>query len=925
MLNIYQDSRGFIWLCTRGGLSRYDGNRFTNFTTANGLTNDMVNDIFEIEPQKFIIAQNSDGPRLLYNEGISAFGDNPQLTVNRFHAGKEKDMFGITDQHGIMRLQNDGFRPVNASFAGSIERMAIINDSVWAVIQLLRSLQLVTSTLLPYSITAPAIATAVYKDSKHRVWLGTAKGLQLLSPEQHRNKPIAFIPLPPAFDLPVLRESYITSFIEDSRGNYWVGTNTGLVYIQQDGHVAVYTEADGLPSPAVNCVVEDQQHNIWIGTPLGLAKISLLNPVKTFTRKDGLSQLGIAFVLPVAAQQVLLFANNRSTNFNLQTGILHNNILLGKNDSILSVFKLSDQRILVEKPTGPGIYNQAGEFKLFKNWPAGRFTCVAQLTPDTFICSAKDKIFIVSNGRLQEKLFLDMPDAVSVIRVTRNGIILVGTTSSGLYKLKWSKNVKGDSLALIDTVNKRLPDAHIRAMYADKDDEIWLGTRYKGVIRLTNTGNAGYVMQTYGIEQGLSSDFVRTINADKKNNIWAGTMQGIDKLTPAGNQYRVFNFGKVNKIFSQIFDIVFLEDDYLLAAGFPYLVYARDNQQDTMAAPSVYITKVYSMQSGSPAVGNDQQNVLAYNKAQIYFEFSAPQFINEKVTAYFYRLTGSSDTNWTLSGKSQSVYYASLRPGDYSFEVKVMGFNGQWGKTARHHFVVETAFWQRPWFIGCIILAAALVAYIVYRYRIKQLLRLQQVRNRIATDLHDEIGSILTNISILSTLSRKNLSNSQKAGEFLQRISEEVADSSQSLDDIIWSVDASHDSLDETVSRMRRYAAELFDVANISYDLQLDPLFEQRKLLMEQRRDIYLLYKEAVNNIFKHAEAKQVLIKVSIEARRLVVLVQDDGRGFDTELASGRHGLKGMKARVRKWGGTIQFISSSNTGTSVDIRLPLAT
>src|SRR4030095_15347867 len=134
-----------------------------------------------------------------------------------------------------------------------------------------------------------------------------------------------------------------------------------------------------------------------------------------------------------------------------------------------------------------------------------------------------------------------------------------------------------------------------------------------------------------------------------------------------------------------------------------------------------------------------------------------------------------------------------------------------------------------------------------------------------------------------------------------------------------------HDTLEETVARMRRYAAELFDAANISYDLQLDPAFEKTKLIMEQRRDIYLLYKEVVNNIFKHARAKQVMMKIAIEYNQLVLTIKDDGKGFETGKESARHGLKGMKERVKKWKGKIEIASASNEGVSIQIRLPVAT
>jgi signal transduction histidine kinase len=203
------------------------------------------------------------------------------------------------------------------------------------------------------------------------------------------------------------------------------------------------------------------------------------------------------------------------------------------------------------------------------------------------------------------------------------------------------------------------------------------------------------------------------------------------------------------------------------------------------------------------------------------------------------------------------------------------------------------------------------------------LLHLQKVRNRIATDLHDDIGTTLTNISILSELSKKNLQK-EEAATFLDRIAEEVHNSSQALDDIVWSINTKNDTLEETVARMRRYAAEVFDAANITYTLQLDEQFESYKLNMEQRRDCFLIFKEAINNIYKHANAKHVEIKVWIEKGHLHMIIHDDGKGFDTTTITHRNGIKNIHNRIEKWSGKITMNSVKGEGTVTKVNFPLS-
>jgi len=203
--------------------------------------------------------------------------------------------------------------------------------------------------------------------------------------------------------------------------------------------------------------------------------------------------------------------------------------------------------------------------------------------------------------------------------------------------------------------------------------------------------------------------------------------------------------------------------------------------------------------------------------------------------------------------------------------------------------------------------------------RVKQL---QNIRNSIADDLHDDIGSTLTNISILSELSKQHLDPGDKANKFLTRISEEVNTTSQALDDIIWSVNVRNDSIDEIMLRMRRYAGELFDAGGLKYELSFDDRLSGIKLSMDQRRDLYLVFKEAVNNIYKHANASQVTIELNKERHQIVMCIKDDGKGFEAK-PSHRNGFKNMQNRAKKRKGNLQIESSLCKGTNVSLFFPL--
>ncbi|MEJ7673778.1 MAG: histidine kinase [Chitinophagaceae bacterium] len=315
---------------------------------------------------------------------------------------------------------------------------------------------------------------------------------------------------------------------------------------------------------------------------------------------------------------------------------------------------------------------------------------------------------------------------------------------------------------------------------------------------------------------------------------------------------------------------------------------------------------------------------LKYNQNSAGFEFSSPGFINEKQILYSYRLMGTSDTMWSKPSNVHNVSYASLQSGNYRFEVKTKGWNEQWGVASNFTFYVQPPYWQTWWFYSLIGILVILLFYGFYLYRIRQIIRLQKVRNRIASDLHDDIGSTLTNINMLSEISRKNLEQPKEAEKFLHRITEEVTATSQALNDIIWSVNSSNDSMQETMSRMRRYAAELFDNSNTTLHLNLDENVAVRKLNMEQRRDVYLIYKECMNNIVKHASPNNVWINTLWRNGKLHLNIKDDGKGFDKSVVTKGNGLKNIRSRTEKWKGSATFKTSAAKGTLIEIVIPFA-
>ncbi|MFT4062185.1 MAG: histidine kinase [Edaphocola sp.] len=227
---------------------------------------------------------------------------------------------------------------------------------------------------------------------------------------------------------------------------------------------------------------------------------------------------------------------------------------------------------------------------------------------------------------------------------------------------------------------------------------------------------------------------------------------------------------------------------------------------------------------------------------------------------------------------------------------------------------------------GLIGLVSALAFFLFNRYQLKRTIKEQQqllkVRENIAKDLHDEIGSTLTSIKILSEVSDKTLDkNPNKVSEFLHRITEQSVVAQQGISDIVWSVKPENDSLEQMVVRMREYAAQTLENKNIVTKISIDEKLLGESLDMLQRRDFLMIFKEAVNNIAKYADATEVNVSLEKMEHQLCLKIADNGKGFDAAQTKNGNGLHNMKTRAEAIGAGFRINSEIGKGTAVELVL----
>jgi signal transduction histidine kinase len=259
--------------------------------------------------------------------------------------------------------------------------------------------------------------------------------------------------------------------------------------------------------------------------------------------------------------------------------------------------------------------------------------------------------------------------------------------------------------------------------------------------------------------------------------------------------------------------------------------------------------------------------------------------------------------------------------GEHRFEVRAVTADGILSSPAVVPFVIAAPIWQRWWFLTLAAAFVAAIIYLIYRARLGRLIELERVRTRIATDLHDDIGANLTRISLLSEVASQQQNGGN--GTMLRSIAEIARESVASMNDIVWAVSPEHDSLSDLMSRMRRHAEEVFASRAISLEFDAPSPDDDLKLSVGVRRDLLLIFKEAVNNAARHSSCSRVNIVFRLEDDGLVLTVADDGKGFETDDEFDGQGLRSIRRRAERLGGRISIRSMPGKGTVVDFAMPL--
>jgi signal transduction histidine kinase len=322
---------------------------------------------------------------------------------------------------------------------------------------------------------------------------------------------------------------------------------------------------------------------------------------------------------------------------------------------------------------------------------------------------------------------------------------------------------------------------------------------------------------------------------------------------------------------------------------------------------------------------------LSSGQNQVSIDFVGLEFDPGEALRYQHKLEGA-DRDWSAPSDQRVINYENLAPGSYRFQVRAVTTEGVMSlHPALVAFTIPPPLWRRWWSITLAVGLFGLLVYAAHHYRVARLVELERVRTRIATDLHDDIGSSLSRMAILSEVAKRQMEGTTRDSvKILIDIAESSRKAVDSMSDIVWAIDPRRDDLSNVVFRVRQFASDLLVAKGIAWQFQAPPEFEKIKLDPEQRRHIFLIFKEAINNSVRHANCNSVYLSLKVVRSQINGEICDDGCGFKVpsleQVADNGalgHGLENLRTRAAQLGGHLIIDSSPGHGTRIRLSVPL--
>ena len=942
-----QTRDGYLWIGTWYGLARFDGVRFTLFNTLNTpeIENDSINGLTEDADGTLWIATKN-GLVFLRNNRFQRLADpagtSPQ-PVWHVAAAKSGGIWFCTD-NAVTRWRDGKFSTIALEPKTGAKIQSLFETKDDGLNLLLKDSWL---KIAPDAgrLETNRVATegepkwiATQRDGEdNRLWVGTIQGLLHYEGGQLQTPPIQILATNEIYflyretsgtlwvnpkgkglfrgdgtnftvvDLGALGlKPRVTCMAEDDEGSWWVGTDRGLFQLQRS-IVRVYTSNDGLPSDNISTVCEDSKGTIWVATDSGASII----------QNDTVEFLGG------------LEPETRNHSRCVWPG-KNGNVWLGRHHGSIIAFSGKEFSESFSNALFSNSLNALYEDRSGRLWVGANGGAVA-FEPRQF---DQPSIVTAEHGI----------KGVHSILEDRAGTFWFGTKNEGLARLRegiYSRFTKLNGLS----------DDSVWNIYEDAAGSLWLGTA-NGLTRYRDGKFFAFTR-----EHGLRENTVNCVLEDDYGNFWISGLNGIYRVkredldSVADGRKATFQSITLGTMDG-------LESAETNGERQPSGWKSRDGRIwfPTTRGLAVIDPQTFELHKDQPRVvieGVKADEKIIFNNSEssknqppsflpvkilagrghlLEFTYTAISFSKPEKTPFRYRLAGV-DANWHEETQERTVRYLNLRPGRYRFEVIAANRHGLWNeRPAGFAFSLEPHFWQTwPFYLACIAGTLGMIASVLsYRLRwqrrflkIEAQNNLADERSRIARDLHDDLGTALTGLALELDVVGREGTRAQTATNRLSSAAKDARSLAQRMREVVWAINPRCDNTSSLTDFLEEQIAQFLSNAGIQVRLDFPEDIPTVPIDAETRYQLALCVRETLNNIVRHAQATQVVVRLEFTKKDVLLFIKDNGRGFSVDPQSG-HGLSNIRTRLQKINGTFEYVSVPGGGAELRFGVPMS-
>ncbi len=986
VFSIVQDCTGFMWFGTADGLSRYDGYSFKNFrrnfSDSTSLPDNKVVTLSINNQEKLILSstQNlvefnketetfsdikipnlisvysafSNGTYLLKKEG-HYFYDNKTEALSQIKLNSIPEQIGyffaLNDSINLIIKTNDisiadkkgKEKPLISKYRKKFFaiKYLFLNDSTILIGMMdkkgdadlfsISTKRLKAEKLFSFECSnnqqTDKILTSIVKDGNHKIWL-TVHHYGLIQIDLKTNK-ITHRILKGENGLTT--DLLVTAYIDKSQ-NLWIGSDVSGGFradLKQPKFKLLKAFSNNKIDNLTKAIYSDGEKQLWLGS------FSPANGLIKYNLKNGETQS-----FPFSSKN----KNSISDNKIVKITEGKNNQLWISTEKGLDLFDINKNRFTrFTVPNEPNLNQNAciwiGEDRNNINWilsHRGIGKLDIEENKITYLEKSEHSVYNTL-GYWNLSGFFETDSTLYFTSL--NGLGLINTNTG---KINYINSFNG--------INSELTSFKPKTIFLDSQKRIWIGTE-NGLLVWDRKEDRSKLFTEL---DGLPNTYIYGLVEDKNHYLWISTNKGLSKLLLTDDllesnddaEKQVFrNYDVADGLQSNEFNsgAVFKDkNEIIYFAGIGGITYFHpDSVIDNPYKPETILNefKVFNQLYVTDTVAEFKNNyVLNYDENTLSFEFTSLEFTDPVKNQYMYKLE-NFDNDWISSGNKRDVRYTNLFPGKYIFRIVSSNNDGIWNEAGHSvSITIIPPFWKTWWFgalsaiflFGSVYSGFRIATNLKVKRKLEEIKRNQEMeqerqkeRNRISRDMHDEVGSGLTKIALLSKSILSDQNSAENKTENIRKVNETASNLVDNISEIIWAIDPKNDSAENLSGYFRKYASDFFDGTEIKAGFKIQEIDRNNYLTAEARRNLFLVYKEALNNVIKHSSATVVLISLYSESTKINLKISDNGKGFvQTNNKGFGNGLLNMKKRIDDCGGNFTVISEIGKGTEIIVSVP---